>query len=299
MPPSATDPGGPRTGGRRPEGDEASGGEAGVSPDWTSLLSGLYRALLPVIRVSDKAETGTFNLKGDGVKRFDREANAAAIEFLEKRSPPAILLSEESGRQTVGTGPPRHRIVLDPVDGSDNWARGLPLSAVSCAVLPLRAPLAPSEVIAAMVGPLETESPLIAVKGGGARRGGERLEASGARRIEDAVISVEINHFAPTAGLTGLMAEARAVRCYGSCARALGLVAAGATDAHVDVRGRLTAESYLAAARLVVEAGGCVTGPDGAPPPPVRRLTDRVGLVAAASGELCAAIVERLADGRR
>jgi fructose-1,6-bisphosphatase/inositol monophosphatase family enzyme len=64
------------------------------------------------------------------------------------------------------------------------------------------------------------------------------------------------------------------------------------------VRGRLTPESYLAAARLVIEAGGCVAGLDGARLPIARHLTDRVKLIAASSEPLCREIVERLADGR-
>ncbi len=79
--------------------------------------------------------------------------------------------------------------------------------------------------------------------------------------------------------------------------RAISLVAEGATDAHVDARGRLTAESYLAAARLVIEAGGWVVGLDGAPLAAPEGLTDRLGLIAASSPELCDEIVKVLGDG--
>ncbi len=182
------------------------------------------------------------------------------------------------------------------MDGSDNWARGLPLSALSCAVLPVDAPLHPDWVEAALVGPLEQDTPLIALKGSGAWRGSGRLEASKVRNISRAMISAELNHHSPSPGLARLMAAARGVRCYGCASRALSLVAAGATDAHVDVRGRLTAESYLAAARLVIEAGGWVVGLDGAPLAAPESLTDRVSLVAASSRELCDKIMEVLCD---
>ncbi len=68
------------------------------------------------------------------------------------------------------------------------------------------------------------------------------------------------------------------------------------TDAHIDVRGRLTAESYLAAARLVIEAGGWVIGLDGAPLRSPENLTDRVSLIAASSRQLGDNIVEFLGD---
>ena len=77
------------------------------------------------------------------------------------------------------------------------------------------------------------------------------------------------------------------------------MVAIGATDAHVDARGRLTAESYLAAARLVIEAGGWVAGPNGAPLATPESLTHRVSLVAASSRELYDEIVEVLGDEQR
>ena len=76
-----------------------------------------------------------------------------------------VVESEESGRQEIGSDTPRYRLVLNPVDGSDNWARGLPLSALSCAVLPVDAPVHPDWVEAVLVGPLEQDTPLIAIKG--------------------------------------------------------------------------------------------------------------------------------------
>jgi len=275
---------------------EPSGAVAAWSPrqPWTGLLVALHSEVRRVVQGCDRGAAGRTNAKGDDVRLFDLAANAAAVDVLKDSPVPLVIDSEESEPLEVGPGRPRHRLVLDPVDGSDNWARGLPLSALSCAVLPIDAPLHPDWVEAAMVGPLEEETPLIALKGSGAWRGSTRLAVSGVRSITDALISVELNHFSPSPGLARLMRRARGVRCYGCASRALSLVAVGATDAHVDLRGRLTAESYLAAARLVIEAGGCVVGIDGPPLVAPGSLTDRVSLVAASSRELCDAIVECL-----
>jgi myo-inositol-1(or 4)-monophosphatase len=258
----------------------------------------LHRQVRSAVAKADRAGTGSKNAKGDDVKRFDLVANDAAVAALWKIQLPVVVDSEESGRQEIGSGTPRHRLVLDPVDGSDNWARGLPLSALSCAVLPVDAPLHPDWVEAALVGQIEEETPLIAIKGSGAWRGSERLRVSKLRNINEAMISVELNHHSPSSGLARLMVAARGVRCYGCASRAISLVAEGATDAHVDARGRLTAESYLAAARLVIEAGGWVVGLDGAPLAAPESLTDRVSLVAASSSELCDEIVDVLGDGQ-
>ncbi len=137
---------------------------------------------------------------------------------------------------------------------------------------------------------------MIGLKGSGAWRGSDRLQTSKPRSITEAMVSVELNHHSPSPGLARLMAAAKGVRCYGCASRALSLVAAGSTDAHVDVRGRLTVESYLAAASLVIEAGGWIIGLDGAPLKSPENLTDRVSLIAASSRQLCYEIVEFLGD---
>ena len=267
-----------------------------VDSPWVERLLMLHRQVRSAVVKADRAGTGSKNAKGDDVKRFDLVANDAALVVLKELQLSLRVDSEESGRQEIGSGTPRHRLVLDPVDGSDNWARGLPLSALSCAVLPVDAPLHPDWVEAALVGPLEQDTPLIALKDSGAWRGNVHLETSKLRNITEAMISVELNHHSPSPGLARLMAATRGVRCYGCASRAISLVAEGATDAHVDVRGRLTAESYLAAARLVIEAGGRVVGLGGAPLPTPDSLTDRVGLIAASSRELCDEIVDVLSD---
>ncbi len=277
---------------------EPSGAATARSPQqpWTDLLVALHSEVRRVVQGCDRGAAGRTNAKGDDVRLFDLAANAAAVDVLKDSPVPLVIDSEESAPLEVGLGRPRHRLVLDPVDGSDNWARGLPLSALSCAVLPVDAPLHPDWVEAALVGPLEQDTPLIALKGSGAWRGKERLRTSGVRNVAGAMISVELNHHSPSPGLARLMAAARGVRCYGCASRAISLVAEGATDAHVDMRDRLTAESYLAAARLVIEAGGWVFGLGGAPLAAPESLTDRVSLVAASSRELCDKIVEVLGN---
>ena len=266
---------------------------------WPERFLTLHTQVNDMVTKASCAGAGVKNAKGDHVKSFDLTANDAALLVLRKLQLPLVVESEESGRHEFGSGMPRHRLVLYPVDGSDNWARGLPLSAISCAVLPSDAPLHPDWVEAALVGPLEQETPLIAVKGDGAWRGSEPVRVSKVRNVGESMISLELNHHSPSSGLASLMAAARGVRCYGCASRALSLVAVGAIDAHVDVRGRLTAESYLAAARIVLEAGGWVAGCDGRALAAAEGLTSRLGLIAASSRELCDEIVEVLGGAGR
>ena len=171
------------------------------------------------------------NPKGDLTRPFDFTAERRVVSFLRQEAPESLLLSEESGVLAIGHGPPTQRFILDPVDGSDNYARGLGPSAVCVAVLPVEGPLAPASVEWALVGELDNAMPLLAHRGRGVYRGDTRVRTSAVTRIEEAMISVELNHYAPTAELGSLMAQTRGVRCLGCASRALSLVATGALDA--------------------------------------------------------------------
>jgi fructose-1,6-bisphosphatase/inositol monophosphatase family enzyme len=121
------------------------------------------------------------------------------------------------------------------------------------------------------------------------------LRTSDVRHLHEAIISCELNHWAPNASLAKLLAACSGVRVYGCASRALRLVAEGALDAHIDVRSRLTPESFLAASLLVTEAGGHICHLDGKDLGPFQSLQDRTTLVAASTKELALEIINALA----
>ncbi len=71
-------------------------------------------------------------------------------------------------------------------------------------------------------------------------------------------------------------------------------VLSGDLDAHVDVRSRLTPESFLAATLLVTEAGGHICRLDGGALGSFQSLQDRTTLVAASTRELAEEIINAL-----
>ena len=268
----------------------------------TDLATGLkrlhagVREALADLSTNPAQNIHSTNPKGDRQQDFDLAADAAVRRILEGEFDGGIILSEESEEHHFGRAKPVYRFVIDPVDGSDNWSRRLPLSSVAIAVLPAEAPIALDQVIAALTGDLEGENAVFCVRGTGAYRDADRIRAASTRRIKDAFVSCELNHFAPTSQLAALFASARAVRSYGCASRAIALVADGSLDAHIDVRGRLTPESFLAAAAILQEAGGCVLDARGNPLPAFTDLRQRTTIVAAATEELAREIIDALTN---
>ena len=81
----------------------------------------------------ERSPLTTRNAKGDVQRPFDLMADSVVLRCLEREFGSGIVLSEESNSSRFGTGISTHRFVVEPVDGSDNWAHGFPLSSVSLA----------------------------------------------------------------------------------------------------------------------------------------------------------------------
>lgn len=113
----------------------------------------------------------------------------AVRRLLEEEFGGGIILSEESEDYYFGETAPAYRFIVDPVDGSDNWVRGLPLSSVAGAVLTADGPIALDRVVTSLVGGLDEENPIVATLGEGAHRRAKRPQTSGTRRIAHAFVS--------------------------------------------------------------------------------------------------------------
>jgi len=153
--------------------------------------------------------------------------------------------------------------IIDPIDGTTNFAAGLPLCCVSIA-----AARAGRVAVAVIYDPFRDEA-FTALRGRGARLNGERMRVGAAAELRDALVGFGgLGRDARVAaathrGLGALAGRARALRGLGSAALHLAYVAAGRLDASFDLS--LSVWDTAAGALLVEEAGGRVTGFDGRP----------------------------------
>ena len=271
------------------------------SQEMFALLKQLQADSLPILDQVrpglDRNQAVGVNAKGDEQKPFDIAADEWIRQWLSKHFESGVVESEErTSAFEFGSVEQGYRFIVDPVDGSDNFARGLPLSAISLAMLPRETSLSTDGVIYASVGDTSGSGAVVAARGNGAYASdGRRLHTSETRRLSDSFVSCELNHWAPDAPLANLMRTCAGIRVYGCASRALRLVAEGALDAHIDVRSRLTPESFLAASLIVTEAGGHICRLDGGALGPFQSLQDCTTLVAASTKELTEEIINALA----
>ncbi len=195
----------------------------------------------------------------DLVTDVDLEVERACRAMLTARFPDHDILAEELG----GTAGPRrsHRWVFDPIDGTTNFAHGVP---IFCSSLALE--IDREAVVGAVFDPNRREL-FTAERGVGAWLNGAPLRTSNTAALIDALLVTGFPYdvHATLDDVVGLfsafVAESRAVRRLGSAALDLCWVAAGRMDGFWEER--LQPWDTRAGALLVQEAGGCVTGLDG------------------------------------
>lgn len=224
----------------------------------------------------------------DLVTEADRESEALIAARIRAAFPDHRLLAEEGG----GSDAPADDEwiwVVDPVDGTTNFAHGVPIFAASIALCRGRTPMA-GGVHAEALG--ETH---LAARGAGATRNGVPVRASSTATMQDALMSTGFPYsFGEDAerlvALYGaFLLASRGVLRLGSAAMDMAFVAAGNLDGFYEHS--LKPWDTAAAALLVEEAGGRVTTWDGGPFDPWQPS------IACSNGPLHGAILEVLARG--
>ena len=181
---------------------------------------------------------------------LDSEAQQAIYDALNRTGVPVQVVSEE-GDYSIGEGGPY--MVVDPVDGTTNLAKGIPIAVTSLAVSDTPKL---SGAFAGIVMDLFTGEVFRAERNRGAWRGGRRIGPAKPVPVEMALISIDVSKGAPLEPVSGLINEARHLRQLGCSALSLCYVASGVVDAHVDLRGVLRATDVTAGLLILKEAGG-------------------------------------------
>lgn len=206
----------------------------------------------------ERLERIDYKSKRDVVTNADYASERLVIDAIREAWPDDQILAEESGEHTGLSRTSRGGIagsgrtwVIDPLDGTVNYANGIPFYCVSIGLVASATP-----VVGVVFDPARGEL-YDATADGPARLDGTPVAASPKEALTDAVVSLAV------IGKGGLSRERRIApririhRRMGSAALALAYVANGRFDAFVQ-NGGLSAWD-VAAAGLIAERAGAVT----------------------------------------
>lgn len=192
------------------------------------------------------------------VTEADRGAEALLAELALRHRPDVAFFGEEHGLQGPSDSP--WRWIVDPIDGTSGFVRGIPVWATSIALTHDELGVTVGVVSAPALGRRWWAS-----AGSGAFANGRRCQVSDVADLADAQVCVTFNdgwdRLGLTANLVALLQRARRARGFGDFWQHC-LVAEGAVDVAIDAVG---VQPYdTAAVRLIVEeAGGTFTDRSG------------------------------------
>lgn len=208
----------------------------------------------------------------DLVTEFDRRSEEFILRRIQKAFPGHRILAEESGRRGEGDEP---LWMVDPLDGTTNFAHGIPIFAVSIALWER------GRVRLGVVFDPTRKECFWAERGKGAYLDGCRLRVSDTAELRNSLLVTgfpydawsnpenNLDHFAHFA------VRSRGVRRLGSAALDLAYLAAGRFDGYWEMR--LAPWDVAAGGLIAEEAGARVTAMDGEGP----YLTETPSLIAA------------------
>jgi len=194
------------------------------------------------------------------VTEMDRRAEAEILGRLRGAFPDDAILSEETGEAAGSSG---RRWIVDPLDGTTNYAHGLPVFGVSIALEAER-----GMVLGVVYDPTRDEL-FVGERGLGATLNEATIRVSATTPLDASLLVTGFPYDIRETLDTNLpeyaafSVRARAVRRLGSAVLDLAYVACGRFDAYWELR--LGAWDVAAGGVLVEEAGGRLTGIDGKP----------------------------------
>jgi myo-inositol-1(or 4)-monophosphatase len=189
----------------------------------------------------------------------DTAAEKVILDLIRERYPDHGILSEEAGGSGIGDG---YTWVVDPLDGTTNYARRFPIFSVSIGLLEGGEPL-----IGVVYDPLRDQL-FVAERGRGARLDGVPLHVSHVARLDHAVVGLDWGHSDEDRRRTlqsviQVAPRCGTVRALGSAVLALAYVAAGWLEAYFNLM--MKPWDVAAGILLVTEAGGRCATLDGGP----------------------------------
>lgn len=231
------------------------------TPLITVMVQAVRKAGRALVRDFGEVENLQVSAKGPAnfVSAADRKAEDTLFAELSRARPGYGFLMEERGR-VEGTDP-MNEWVIDPLDGTTNFLHGIPLFAISVALVRNGVPHA-----GVIFNPV-TDELYIAEKGQGAYLNDRRLRVAGRRLLRESVVCCGLPHLGRgdharfNRELAVVQTQVAGLRRTGAAALDLAWVASGRFDAFWERD--LSPWDMAAGMILVREAGGYVHDLDG------------------------------------
>jgi len=225
-----------------------------------SIALEVYKTINPLLGTKKAAEKLERGAGGDISMHIDVVAENIIINEIKKNNIDVLLISEEIGEQYIGDQQlilkNKYKLIVDPVDGSNNAVRGIPYSSVSIAYA-VGDRLKDVEI--AVIINLYTQDLYWAVKGEGAYMNGNKIFVSDIDITQKSFFEIDISKkdlFKHLETLKKIFENPLKIRIMGSTALTLCQIASGSIDAFLNLRSSSRIVDAAAGYLIIKESGG-------------------------------------------
>ena len=227
----------------------------------------VYEAVNPLLGTDEGAKKLKIGAGGDISMNIDTTAENTIIHFLEEKKINILLISEEIGEKFIGDKSKaiksQNVLIVDPIDGSNNAARGIPYSSVSIAYAIGKST---KDITKAVILNLNTRDLYLAEKGKGALLNGKKIHVSSLDISEKCFLEFNLPMKDPLESLEKIIPLLRnffRIRILGSSALSICQIASGSMEAFINLRESNRLVDAAAGILILNEAGGKIFSLDG------------------------------------
>jgi len=237
-------------------------------------------------------QTGTLNPFGDRTLLLDQRAEDIIVGVLRESGMQFDILTEERGVIKAERNP-EFLAIVDPIDGSANLEREIPLCSIGISAIPFSDTMTTDDVTLSIIDSIFTDETYVATKSQGVKKNGKSVRPRKSTSIENAIISYDTKRkwegqFAEASCRT--LTSVYDMRRSASNLLDLCWTAAGSLDAMVDLRDMLPIV-HVCGTHMVLEAGGVVLDKNGSHFTVPIDMNAKMSFVAASTDELAKEIL--------
>ncbi|MFW9794749.1 MAG: inositol monophosphatase family protein [Candidatus Thorarchaeota archaeon] len=209
-------------------------------------------------------KTGSVNPFGDTTLLIDMKTEEEVLLTLQSSSIEFAILTEEKGF-IESDQQPDYLAIVDPIDGSANLERGIPLASIGICIIPYEENMTTDDVEISVIDSVFTDETYVAVSGKGVTRNGKSVKVRPSIELEKTIVSYDTKKTWDKEFMDrslNVIKSVHDIRRTASNLIDLCWTAAGYLDGLVDLRDMLPI-IHLCGTHMVFEAGGYVLDIDG------------------------------------
>lgn len=227
----------------------------------------VYNAVNPLLGTKEAAKKSEKGAGGDITMYLDTIAETTIIELLEKKKVDLLLISEEIGEKYIGDEEKAKtnqvKLIIDPLDGSNNAVRGVPYCSVSIAYA---VGTHMDDISKGVILNLNTKDIYWAEKGKGAYLNNSKIHVSDLDISQQCFFELNLpmkNFMKQLQKLNPLIRRFHRMRILGSSALTLCQIASGSMEAFINLRDSNRLVDVAAGMLILTEADGKIFSIDG------------------------------------